>query len=134
MKTEKVAHGRPPVKAAQDTSLTDGQAYLHSPPPPPIKRKKIPMKKIVVATIAAAALTLGIAAPVQADAADRRLVKVAVMAVFYDSAYDEQDTLCWGWDNYPNMAYSTLAGAFKGMGFSRADIRSGIRQAFNTVC
>lgn len=134
MKTEKVIHGRPPVKAAHDPSLTCGEADLHSPPPQPTNRKKIPMKKIVIATIAAAALTLGVAAPVQADAADRRLVKVAVMAVFYDSTYDEQDTLCWGWDNYPNMAYSTLAGAFKGMGISRADIRSGIRQAFNTVC
>jgi hypothetical protein len=92
------------------------------------------MKKVLITIIAAAALTLGLAAPVQADASDRRLVKVAVMTVFYDSSYDDQDTLCWGWDNYPAMAYSGLSGAFKGMGISRKDIRTGIRQAFNAVC
>lgn len=92
------------------------------------------MKKILITIVAALAVTLGVAVPVQADASDRRMVKVAVMAVFYDSTYDEQDTLCWGWNNYPGMAISTLSGAFKGMGISRGDIRSGIRQAFNTVC
>jgi hypothetical protein len=112
-------------------------SYCPLPPAFPIKqltRKERAMRKIIIATIAAAALTLGIAAPVQANASDRRMVKVAVMAVFYDSTYDEQDTLCWGWNNYPSMAISTLSGAFKNTRISRSDVRSGIRQAFNTVC
>ena len=92
------------------------------------------MKKITVALFATIALTLGVAAPAQADAADRKLVKSLMIAAMYDQSYDEIDTLCWGWDNLPSMTYRELGKAFNGMGISRGDIRSGIRQAFTAVC
>lgn len=92
------------------------------------------MKKTIIAGFAAVALMFGVAAPAQADAADRRLVKNTVISVFYQQTYDEQDTLCWGWKNYPSMAYSSLMSAFNGTGISRSDVRSGIRQGFNAVC
>jgi len=95
------------------------------------------MKRMLVGTIAALSaitISVSVASPASADAADRRLVKAVVMATYYDQDYDSQDTLCWGWLNFPNMAYSELGSAFNGMGISRKDIRAGIRSAFNTVC
>jgi len=96
--------------------------------------KEINMKKTLVTIIAITALTFGIAAPAQADASDRKLVKSLMIAAMYDQSYDEIDTLCWGWDNLPSMTYRELGKAFNGMGISRSDIRSGIRQAFIAVC
>ena len=92
------------------------------------------MKKIAIAVLAATALLFGVAAPVQADAADRKLVKSVTITVFYDQTYDEQDTLCWGWRNFPSMTLTEIGKGFAGMGISRTDIRTGIRQAFNAVC
>ncbi len=92
------------------------------------------MKKTIAAIAAVAALSIGIAAPAQADAADRKFIKTLVVITYYDQDYDDRETLCWGWKNFPSMAYNELAGAFAGQGFSKSDIRAGIRAGFNSVC
>lgn len=92
------------------------------------------MKKIAATLAAVAALSIGIAAPAHADAADRKFIKTLVVITYYEQDYDDRETLCWGWNNFPSMAYKELAGAFSGQGFSRSDIRAGIRAGFNSVC
>ena len=91
------------------------------------------MKKIAV-LITSLALAFAFAAPANAGPKERKLVKTMVMIVFYEQSYDDQETLCWGWENLPNMALNVLTPAFSGQGYSRKDIRAGIRAGFNTVC
>lgn len=92
------------------------------------------MKKIIAALAVTAMVAVGFAGPANAGPRERNTVKTLLMITFYDRSYADQDTLCWGWLNFPQMAYKELAPAFNGMKISKSDIRAGIRAAFNEVC